>query len=602
MTHYRTNLRDLEFNLFEVNRLGDYSTDEPFDDFDAATMRALLGEVDRLAREDFAASFEEADRTELELVDGEVVLPDAVKRSLDAFYTGDWDLFGLPRSLGGAGAPPSLVRAMQELLVGANPSVYFYVIGQLMAKVIDAVGTPEQRARFAMPMAERHWGGTMVLTEPDAGSDVGAGVTKAIHVEGDEYLIEGVKRFITSGEHDYAENIVHLVLARRPGAPAGTKGLSMFIVPKWLVNEDGTLGERNGVVCTRIEHKMGIRGSTTCELTFGAERPCLGYLVGGVHEGIRQMFHVIEHARMLIGIKSTATLSTAYLNALEFAKERHQGADLTEWRDKEAPRVPIIRHPNVRRMLMTQKAFAEGLRALYMYTTWVQDQVELHPDEPHWAQLDDLLLPLVKGYSSERAYELLGQCLQVLGGSGFTQDYPMEQYIRDAKIDTLYEGTTGIQALDLFFRKVVKDQGQTLTKLAESILECVKAGGDADPFAVERELLGAALDDVQVQVGAMVGALMAAQQEPAEIYKPGLQANGLLESMAELVIAWRMLVHAEVATAALGSAGDDDRAFYEGKVAAARWFCAQVLPGIALRRQRAEREDGALMELDTAAF
>ncbi len=602
MSHYRSNLRDVEFNLFEVNRVDDYLGEPPFEAFDTATVRALLTEVDRLAREEFAASFVEADRTPLELVDGEVRLPESLKRSIDAFYMGDWDLSALPPSLGGHGTPPSVVRGTEEFLVGANPTAYFYVIGTLMAMVIEEVGTPDQSRRFAQPMVDRHWGGTMVLTEPDAGSDVGAGVTKAIQVDGDTFHLEGVKRFITSGEHDYAENIVHLVLARREGAEPGTKGLSMFIVPKYLVNDDGTLGERNGVVCTRLEHKMGIKASTTCELTFGADRPAIGYLVGSVHQGIRQMFHVIERARMLIGMKSASTLSTAYLNALEFAKERLQGPDLTQARDRTAPRVPIISHPNVRRLLMTQKAHAEGLRALYLYAGWVQDQVKLHPDDDQWERLNDLLLPMVKGYSSEKAYELLAQSLQVLGGSGFTQDYPMEQYIRDAKIDTLYEGTTGIQALDLFFRKIVRDQGATLTRLGGEIAEFVKGGLDGDSFAAERELLGAALEDVQALVGAMVGALMASQQEPAEVYKAGLHANPLLESLSELVIGWRLLVHAEIAAAALDGADEADRAFYEGKVASGRWFAATVLPGIGLRRARAEAEDGALMDLPVEAF
>src|SRR5690606_13413161 len=279
-----------------------------------------------------------------------------------------------------------------------------------------------------------------------------------IHVEGDIYHLEGVKRFITSGEHDAAANIIHLVLARPEGAGPGTKGLSLFIVPKYLVNEDGSLGERNGVVATNLEQKMGIKGSTTCELSFGLDRPAVGYLVGGVHDGIRQMFRVIENARMTIGMKSVATLSTGYLNALDYARVRHQGADMTRTSDKSAPRVPIIAHPDVRRMLITQKAYAEGLRALTLYAAWCQEMAIVNPKDESWERRSDFLLPLVKGYSSEKAYELLALSLQVFGGSGYTQDYPIEQYIRDAKIDTVYEGTTGIQALDLFFRKIARDQ------------------------------------------------------------------------------------------------------------------------------------------------
>ncbi len=252
--------------------------------------------------------------------------------------------------------------------MGANPAAYFYLIGTTMARVIDQVGTEEQRQRFCRPMLERNWGGSMVLTESEAGSDVGAGTTKAFQVEGDTYHLEGVKRFITSGDSDYFENIIHLVLDRPEGGGPGTKGLSMFIVPKYLVNDDGSPGERNGIVTTNLEDKMGIKGSSTCELTLGADQPCVGYLVGGVHEGIRQMFLVISDARMLIGVKSASTLSTAYLNALEYAAERVQGADLTQGHDPEAPRVPILRHPNVRRLLMMQKAHAEGLRALTLFT------------------------------------------------------------------------------------------------------------------------------------------------------------------------------------------------------------------------------------------
>jgi alkylation response protein AidB-like acyl-CoA dehydrogenase len=533
---------------------------------------------------------------------GEVSLPYGLRKSLDAFYDGGWHSLGLPEHLGGVGAPPSLMRAAEALLVGANPSAYFYIIGNLMAKVIDVAGTPEQSERFAKPMIANRWGGTMVLTEPDAGSDVGAGVAKAIHSQDDEYHLEGVKRFITSGEHDYSDNIIHLVLARREGGPPGTKGLSMFIVPKFLVNADGSLGERNGIVCTAIEKKMGIKGSTTCELTLGMDGPCIGYLVGGVHEGIRQMFHVIEEARMLIGIKSAATLSTAYLNALDYAKERKQGSDMTQMIDKTAPKVAIINHPDVRRMLMSQKAHAEGMRALVSFTGWVQDQAELHPEDDHWHRLDDLLLPLVKGYSSEKGYEQLALSLQVLGGSGFPQDYPMEQYIRDAKIDSLYEGTTGIQSLDLFFRKIVRDQGATLTRLSEEIREFVKGGETDDAFTAERGLLGDALENVQAQIGAMVGWLMASQENTPELYKVGFQANSLLEGLAEVIIGWMLLRHAEIAMAALGDAGDADRDFYTGKVASARWFATHVLPKAALRRQAAEAEDGSLMELAEAAF
>ncbi len=600
MSHYKSNLRDLEFNLFEVYDYADYFGAEPFEDFDRDTAMDILREVDRLAREDFAASFVEADRTKLELIDGDVKLPDAVKASLDAVHEGGWHLLGVPKQLGGFGAPQLLRWAAGEMFAGSNAGIYLYATGGGMASVIAHEATPEQVARFARPMVEKSWGASMVLTEADAGSDVGAGTTKAIHVEDDMWHIEGVKRFITSAENDYFDNIIHLVLARREGGPPGTKGLSMFIVPKYLVNEDGSLGERNGVYATNLEDKMGIRGSSTCELTFGMDQPAVGYLVGDVHEGIRQMFLIIEDARMSIGVKSAATLSTGYLNALEYAQERIQSADLTQAANKTAPRVPIIDHPDVRRMLMDQKAYAEGLRALFMYGAWLLDQARLHPDDEQWARLDDLVLPLVKGYTSEKAYEMLADALQVFGGSGYTKDYPLEQYIRDAKIDTLYEGTTGIQGLDLFFRKIARDQGATLMALGQEILETVKGGHEE--LSTERELLAQALEDVQGQVGVMVAHAVASQQDPDEIYKTGLHTTSLLEGLAEVVIGWLLIRHAAIAIEAIEGASEGDRAFYEGKIASARWFAANVLPEATLRRRRAEAEDGAVMELPIAAF
>ncbi len=597
MSHYKSNLRDIEFNLFEVNRVQDYSASGEWSGLDRNTMRDILVEIERLAREDYAASYEDQDRIPLELVDGEVTVPESVKEGVRALKQGGWDRLGLPAEMGGTPVPPSLVWAVSEMLLGANTTAHFYAGGNLFAKVLFEEGTKAQKELAKLWVANR-WAGTMVLTEPDAGSDVGAATTKAVDQGDGTWHLEGVKRFITGGEHDVTENFVYLVLARPEGAGPGTKGLSLFVVPKYLINEDGSLGPRNGVYATKLKKKMSIKGSTTCELTFGMDEPAVGYLVGDRHDGIRQMFRVIEYARMLIGTKAMGTLSTGYLNALEYAKERRQGADLALAADKTAPRVPIIDHPDVRRMLMTQKAHVEGMRALILYTAWVQDQAILHPDDDSWDRRNDLLLPLVKGYSSEKAYELLSMSLQVFGGSGYTQDYPMEQYIRDARIDTIYEGTTGIQALDLFFRKIARDQGETLAKLASEILEFVKGGADPDPLAEERELLGNMLDDTQTHLGGMVEHLMASiGGDQGQIYKVGLQTNHLLESMAETMIAWLLLRHAEIA---LPGVGKDP--FYRGKVESARWFVRHAAPKTAIRRELASTEDGSLMELPVEAF
>ena len=459
----------------------------------------------------------------------------------------------------------------------------------------------------------------MVLTEPDAGSDVGAGRTKAYPQDDGSWHLEGVKRFITSGEHDLSENIIHFVLARPVGVDGvggpGTKGLSLFIVPKYDFDlETGDLtGERNGVYATNVEKKMGIKVSTTCELTFGEHQPAKGWLLGEEHNGIAQMFQVIEHARMMVGTKAIATLSTGYLNALEYAKQRVQGADLSQVGDKTAQRVTITHHPDVRRSLMTQKSFAEALRALVMFTATLQDKVEMasyngEVDETA-EKVNDLLLPVVKGYGSERSWVLLGtESLQTFGGSGFLTDYPIEQYVRDAKIDTLYEGTTAIQGQDLFFRKIVKDGGQALRWLAEQIEEFIDSEAGNGRLKVERELLGKGLGDVQGIVGILIDQLSSADPRTEggnvrNVYKAGLNTTRLLMALGDVICAWLLLRQAEIALAALGGdVSPRDKDFYEGKVAAAQFFAHTVLPKLAAERTIAEDSDLSVMDLPESAL
>ncbi len=610
MNHYKSNLRDIEFNLFEVFRRQDLLGTDAYPDLDEDTVRGILAELERLATGPLAESFADADRNPpvFDQATSSVKIPDSLRKSYRAFMDSEFYRLALPSELGGADAPRSLNWAMAELILGSNPAIWMYASGHTMARVLWDLGTPEQK-RFAEQAIEREWGAAMVLTEPDAGSDVGAGRTRAIQQPDGTWHIEGVKRFITSAEHDLAENIFHLVLARPEGHGPGTKGLSMFLVPKCHVNaETGEPGERNGVFVTNVEHKMGLKASTTCELTFGAKpgHPAVGTLVGGVHDGIRQMFKVIEDARMMVGTKAIATLSTGYLNALEFARSRVQGADMTVMADKTAPRVSIIAHPDVRRVLMLQKAYAEGMRALMLYAATVQDTIQMaeargEPDEKADG-LNDLLLPIVKGVGSERSYELLALSLQTLGGSGFLQDYPIEQYIRDAKIDSLYEGTTGIQSMDLFFRKIVRDGGKALGLLLGTIRESAAAEGGGGRLKGERKALAEAAGNVEAIVTRMIGHLMAAQMQPAEIYKAGLNTVRLLMALGDLTIAWLLLTQAGIAQRKLDDAPGQDTDFYLGKIATARFFTATVLPRLAAERQIAEETTLDLMELPEAAF
>ncbi|MFZ5850644.1 MAG: acyl-CoA dehydrogenase [Actinomycetota bacterium] len=606
MGHYRSNLRDIEFNLFEVLGRDDVLGSGPYAEVDGETARSILAEVERLATHELAEPFAEADRNPpvFDPTTHAVTLPEAFKRAYKAYLDAEWYRLDLPEELGGTVVPPSLRWAVSELVLGANPAVHMYAAAGF-PHVLWALGTEDQR-RLARWMVDKHWTATMVLTEPDAGSDVGAGRTRAIDNGDGTWRLEGVKRFITGGEHDLADNIVHFVLARPEGHGPGTKGLSLFIVPKFHVDlATGELGARNGVVATNVEHKMGLKVSTTCELRFGEDAPAVGTLLGDVHDGIAQMFKIIEHARMMVGTKAIATLSTGYLHALDYARTRVQGPDLTRQTDKTAPRVTITHHPDVRRMLMQLKASAEGMRALVLYTASVQDRValaEARGEADDLAErLNDLLLPVVKGYGSERSYELLATALQVFGGSGYLQDYPLEQYLRDAKIDTLYEGTTGIQGMDLFFRKIVRDKGQALAALASQVQELAKDGSPA--LQAERELLAAGLEDVQGIVGAMVGFLVASQEDPRNVYRVGQNTTRLLLALGDVVVAWLLLRQAEVALAALDRGpADRDRAFYEGKVAAARFFARTALPPLRAQRQIAEGTDNALMDLPEEAF
>jgi alkylation response protein AidB-like acyl-CoA dehydrogenase len=601
--HYKSNLRDIFFNIFELHQIGTETFGHGrFAHLDEETMRDALVQLEKICTQELATSFAESDRVGLKFDgEGNVALPEALKKSLDVYFESGWHLLELPEHLGGFGAPPSVIWAQFEMLAGSNPSVPFYLFGGFMSKVIDSLGTPEQKEMFCNAIVDRRWGGSMVLTEPDAGSDVGAAVTKAKDLGDGTWAIEGVKRFITNGDYDYTENIIHLVLARPEGAQAGTKGLSLFIVPKFWVNEDGSLGERNGAWVTNIEKKMGLHASSTCEITFGDRGVCRGLLMGNVHDGIRQMFRVIEHARMAVGMKSMATLSTGYLNALEYTKERVQGPDLARANEKDSPRVRIITHPDVRRMLMSQKAHAEGMRALAFYTAVIQDKVELlggHESKEARAmdRRNDFLLPLVKGYCSEKGYEQLAISLQCFGGSGYCQDYPIEQYLRDAKIDTLYEGTTHIQSLDLFFRKVARDMGETLMSLMSEINDTVESLDGNDALALERD----ALKRAHMEVGSIYQTMLGKLQE--SVYHVGLQGNRILESTAELVIAWLLVRQAQLAEQKLPNAVGSDRNFYTGKMASARFFCQNVLPQITLRRKLIENSDLALLDVPEEAF
>ena len=612
MSHYKSNVRDIEFNLFEVFGTNETLQHAPFDEVDEDTARGIIAEVAKLAEGPLAASFVDADRNP-PVFDPDtysVTLPESFKKSYRALQDSEWWRLETIPELGGQLVPRTVVWAVAEQVLGSNPALHMYMAGAPFAGILFENGNDEQK-KIAQLMVDRGWGATMVLTEPDAGSDVGAGKTKAIEQADGTWHIEGVKRFITSAEQDITDNVIHLVLARREGGQAGTKGLSLFVVPKFHFDvETGELGERNGAFVTNVEHKMGLKASTTCELRFGEidNIPAQGWLVGDVHNGIAQMFQVIEHARMMVGTKAIATLSTGYLNALDYAKTRVQSADLTQAGDKTAPRVTIINHPDVRRSLMLNKAYAEGLRALVYYTASAQDRIITGEHNGTDTALDvainDLLLPIVKGVGSERSYDQLAQALQTFGGSGYLQDYPLEQYIRDAKIDTLYEGTTAIQAQDFFFRKIVKNKGAALGALSAEISGFLESIADEGRLKEDAALLQKALEDFGGIVGTMISQLMSGQEDVTNVYKVGQNATRLLMSAGDLMVGYLLLRQASVALTKLDGNGlsGSDRAFYAGKPAVAHFFATTVLPELSARRLVAENIDNALMDVAENSF
>lgn len=607
MSHYRSNVRDLEFVLFELFDL-DTILERSETELDSDTVRTMLGEAAALAEGPVAASFAVADQNPptWDPKTHEVTLPPELVDSVRAWQQGEWGLVGLNPDVGGVAAPRMLTWALTEFLVGANPAVFMYLSGPIFAEILHSIGNEQQR-RWATKIIERNHGSTMMLTEAEAGSDVGAVRTKATEQPDGTWHIEGTKRFITGGDSgDLFENIWHQVLARKEGSEPGTKGLSYFLVPKYIPDpETAAPGARNGVYVTGMEKKMGLTASATCEMTFGAHgTPAVGYLAGDAHLGIKQMFNTIEAARMTVGTKAISTLSTGYLNALAYAKDRRQGADMATG-TPDSPRVTVINHPDVRRSLLTQKAYAEGLRAVYLYAAAHQDPASAAvvsgagPELAH--KVNDLLLPIVKGVGSERAYQCLAESLQCFGGSGYLKDFPIEQYIRDAKIDSLYEGTTAIQAQDFFFRKIIRDKGTALGHVAAQIRATVDDPGP-DELEATRSAVARGLGDVESIVATLTSHLLAAQDDPESLYLVGFGTVPLLLAVGDLLVGWMLLRAAQIAHTALATPESHDTDFYTGKIAVANFFARTHLPHISATRTFIESLNLDVMRMPETAF
>jgi alkylation response protein AidB-like acyl-CoA dehydrogenase len=608
---YKADLRELHFLLFEQFHIEELLGKPPFGSWGREECVSTLAECYRWVREVIGPLNSPADAEGCRVEAGRVITPRGFKEAWKSLYEAGWKQLAVDEQWGGAEAPHALQVLVEEMLSGANTAFGMYAgLAFGAAEVIASFGTDEQKKLLCPRMFGGQWGGTMCLTEPQAGSDVGSAQTSASRrsAAGDaSYSIRGTKSFISGGDHDLAENIVHLVLARTDGAPPGTRGLTLFIVPKVRPNADGSLGEPNDVTVANIEHKMGINGSATCVLNFGDAGDCIGWPVGGesrLNQGMAQMFKLMNSARIAVGVQGISVASSAFLNALEFAKERRQGSSITHWKDATAPRVAIIEHADVRRMLLDMKARVEGIRALAVKLAYHQDRVRaLHGENEarsayHQGQVD-LLVPLVKAYGSDQSFRVCETAIQAFGGVGYTKDFPVEQYCRDAKIFSIYEGTNHIQAMDLVGRKLGQNGGANLQAFLADIGRFVQQHAADGILGQATKTLGGA----QEALSATAMRLLTWFQTGKLAMVP-LNANRFLEMMAETTVTWLLLEGAAIALEKKKAvaAGHPDAAFYDGKVAAALYYARNVAPAVEFKAKLMAAEDMAPIEIPDAGF
>jgi len=569
--------RDIDFVLHEQLNVGQLAEHELFADFNRKAIDLVINEARNLAVKEILPTQADGDRIGAQFADGKVTVPESFHKAWEALCEGEWIALTEDPEWGGQGMPRSVAVAAGDYLQAANFAYLMYAtLSHGAGKLIEVFGDEKQKKLFLKKLFAGEWTGTMLLTEPGAGSDVGALITVATPNGDGTYSITGNKIFISGGEHDLAPNIIHPVLARIDGAPAGTNGISLFIVPKIWVNDDGTLGEPNDVVCTGIEEKMGIHGNSTCTLSLGSKGKCRGILLGDANKGMRAMFLMMNDARLMVASQAIACASAAYLYALNYARQRVQGRHLMKMLDKEAPGVPIIQHADVRRMLITMKVYVEALRSLSYFIAYCIDREATADDADEKKRLQgivDFLIPIAKAYASERAFDVCSLGVQVYGGYGYIKEYPMEQLLRDCRITSIYEGTNGIQAMDLLGRKLGQNGGKPIIDLGEEIRNAITAAAGVNKtsdIADKLETVLIKLEEVARHMGmtAMFGNLMGA----------AAHAHPFLEVCGDVVSGWMLLWRARVAAEALNNGGKKDQAFYEGQIKSAEFFAQNVLP------------------------
>jgi len=570
--------RDIDFVLNEQLNVASLADHDPFAEFNRKTIDLIMNEARNLAIKEILPTQKIGDEEGVTFDQGKVTVPKEFHRAWDLLKQGEWIAMSEDPDWGGQGMPASVSLAAGDYLIGANFAFMMYAgLTHGAGLLVDAFGTDEQKELFLKKMYTGEWAGTMLLTEPEAGSDVGALTTTAVKNDDGTYSISGNKIFISSGEHDLAENIIHPVLARIEGAPAGTKGISLFLVPKYRVNEDGSLGDFNDVVCTGIEKKMGIHGNATCSLALGGKGTCRGLLLGEENKGMRAMFVMMNAARLLVGLQGFTGASNSYINALNYARERIQGRHLLSMMDKNAPSVPIIQHPNVRRMLLTMKVYVEGMRSLLYYVGFLEDlkKVASDPeDREKYQGMIDLLIPICKGYVTDRAFEVCNLGVQVYGGYGYIKEYPQEQLLRDVRITMIYEGTNGIQAMDLLGRKLGMNKGKPVMDLLGKIQTTIAGAKKQDSIREPAEKLETAINKLG-EVGMHIGA----QAMSPQVMNAFAFANSFMEVTGDVIMAWMLLWRASIAAGKLEKGvKKKDVAFYEGQIKSAEFFVSSMLP------------------------
>ncbi|MBL0715656.1 MAG: acyl-CoA dehydrogenase [Desulfosarcina sp.] len=601
MAQHIADRRDVDFVLHEQLEVEKLSAHEKFAEFNKKTIDLIIGEARNLAVKEILPTQNIGDTQGVKLENGTVTTPEEFKRAYALFVEGEWVALSEDPEWGGQGMPLTISLAASDYFNGANFALMMYPgLTHGAGKLVEAFGTDQQKKMFLKKMYSGEWGGTMLLTEPEAGSDVGALTASAVKNEDGTYSITGNKIFISGGDQDLVENIIHPVLARIEGAPEGTKGISLFLVPKIWVDEDGRLGESNDIVCTGIEEKMGIHGNATCSMAMGSKGNCRGLLLGEENKGMRAMFLMMNAARLLVGMQGFCCASASYINALNYARERVQGKNLLQMFDKSAPAVPIIQHPDVRRMLLQMKAYVEGMRSLLYYVGFCEDQKGIAGDDAQkakWQGIIDVLIPICKGYITDRAFDVCSVGMQVYGGYGYIKEYPQEQLLRDCRITLIYEGTNGIQAMDLLGRKLGLNKGRAIMDLFGEIQKTINAAKEIEAtadLAKSAEAVANKLGEVAMHMGAT------AMSE--KVLHAFAHAHPFMEACGDVVMAWQLLWRASIAARKLEKAKKKDVAFYEGQLKSAEYFINSILPITMGKMKAILNNSGAVVEISEDAF